>query len=89
MDHPGLLLKNFLREEKMSYNAFAKAIKVPTNRVAEICGGRRSITADTALRLSRFFEPRAEYSESRAEYWMEQQAQYDLFLAEERMKKEK
>ena len=48
--HPGEILRDELVELGFSANVFAAKIKVPTNRVTEILGGRRSITAETALR---------------------------------------
>src|ERR1700744_4702288 len=54
--HPGEILKHeFLTEIKMSQNQLAHAIGVPTNRIHGIVNGTRDITADTDLRLSRFF----------------------------------
>ena len=54
--HPGEILKHeFLEEINMSQNALARAIKVPSNRIHAIISGTRSVTADTDLRLCRFF----------------------------------
>ncbi len=54
--HPGDILKHeFLEEMGMSQNALAKAIRVPANRIHAIVAGDRDITADTDLRLCRFF----------------------------------
>ena len=69
--HPGEILREELVELNLSANAFAAEIKVPTNRVTEILGGRRSISAETALRLARFFG-------TSAQFWMNLQANYDL-----------
>lgn len=55
----------------MSANAFAKALAIPTNRVTGILNGTRAITADTALRLSRYFG-------TTAEFWMNLQQDYEL-----------
>jgi len=52
--HPGEILKDELVEVGISANAFAQALHVPANRITAILNGSRSITADTALRISRF-----------------------------------
>ena len=70
--HPGEILKTeFLEEIDMSQNALAHAINVPPNRIHAIVKGTRDITADTDLRLSRFFG----LSEG---YWLRLQNDYDL-----------
>jgi len=69
--HPGEILKDELAELGLSANKFAEKLSVPTNRVTEILNGRRSITADTALRLSAFFG-------TSAEFWLKLQNAYDL-----------
>ena len=69
--HPGEILREELAELGLSANAFAAKIKVPTNRVTEILAGRRSVSAETALRLARFFG-------TSAQFWMNLQANYDL-----------
>lgn len=69
--HPGEILKDELKELELSANKFAEKLRVPTNRVTEILNGRRSITADTALRLSVFFG-------TSAEFWLKLQNAYDL-----------
>jgi len=70
--HPGeILLEEFLIPMGISQNALARAISVPPRRVNEIVLGKRGITADTALRLSRSFGT----SEG---FWMGLQADYDL-----------
>ncbi len=54
--HPGeVLVEEFLEPLGLSQYRLAKAIRVPLTRTAEICRGRRAVTADTALRLARFF----------------------------------
>lgn len=73
--HPGEILKEaFLDEIGMSQNRLAQAIGVPPNRIHDIVRGRRGITADTDLRLSRFFG----LSEG---YWLRLQNAYDLMEA--------
>jgi len=72
--HPGEILRDELAELALSANAFAGKVGVPTNRITEILAGRRSITAETALRLGRFFG-------TSAQFWMNLQANYDLKTA--------
>jgi len=69
--HPGEILREELVELGLSANAFAARIKVPTNRVTEILAGRRRISAETSLRLGRFFG-------TSAQFWMALQTNYDL-----------
>ena len=70
--HPGeVLLEEFLTPMEISQNALARAIAVPPRRVNEIVLGKRAITADTALRLARFFG-------TSEQFWMGLQADYDL-----------
>ena len=77
--HPGeILLDEFLSEFGVTSYALAKAIGVPTNRVTGIVNGGRSITADTALRLARFFG-------NSPKFWMNLQMHYDLEIAERRV----
>ena len=73
--HPGeILQEEFLKPLNMSQNQLAKAIDVPANRINEIIRGRRGITADTDLRLARFFK----LSEG---YWLRLQNTYDMMEA--------
>lgn len=73
--HPGeILLEDFLSPMGISRYRLAKSIGVPQRRIDEICAGKRSITADTALRLARFFG-------TDAQSWMNLQAEYDLEVA--------
>ena len=70
--HPGeVLLEEFLKPMQISQNKIARDICVPPRRINEIVHGKRAITADTALRLSKYFA----VSES---FWMGLQADYDL-----------
>ena len=70
--HPGeVLLYEFLEPMGISQNKLARAIHVPPRRINEIVHGKRSITADTALRLSKAFG-------TTAGFWMGLQADYDL-----------
>jgi len=75
--HPGeVLLEEFLKPMGMSQNRLAINIGVPARRINEIVPGKRSITADTALRLAKFFG-------NSAEFWLGLQAQYDLDVTAE------
>ena len=79
--HPGEILREeFMKPRDLSQNALARALNVPPRRINEIVMEKRSITADTALRLARFFG-------TTAEMWAGLQADYDLRLA--RYEKEK
>jgi len=73
--HPGeILSEEFLKPLEMSVNALALALRVPATRIGAIVKGERSVTADTALRLARFFG-------TSAEFWMNLQAMHDLTKA--------
>ena len=75
--HPGeILLEEFLKPMELGQYALAKAIGVPPRRINEIVHGARSITADTDLRLCRFFG----LSEG---YWLRGQARYDTEMAKD------
>lgn len=70
--HPGeVLLEEFLKPMDISQNKLARAIQVPPRRINEIVHGKRSITADTALRLSKAFG-------TTPGFWMALQASFDL-----------
>jgi len=70
--HPGeVLLEEFLKPMEVSQNALARAIDVPPRRINEIVLGKRTVTADTALRLARAFG-------TSEQFWMGLQADYDL-----------
>src|ERR1700756_641211 len=73
--HPGEVLgEEFLKPLGMSVNALALALRVPATRIGAIVKGNRSVTADTALRLARFFG-------TSPELWMNLQAMHDLTKA--------
>ena len=77
--HPGeILLEDFLKPLNITRYRLAKSIGVPQRRVDEICACGRAITADTALRLARFFG-------TDAQSWMNLQTHYDLECLELRM----
>lgn len=70
--HPGeILLEDFLKPLGVSANKLAREIRVPPNRIIKIVNGERGITADTALRLARFFN-------MTPDFWMSLQSHYDL-----------
>ena len=73
--HPGEILRDELEELGMSANAFAAALNVPANRISAILTGRRGVTADTALRLSR-------YLGTTPQVWLNLQKTFELRVAE-------
>lgn len=77
--HPGdVLREDFLKPLNMSQYALAKAIGVPQMRISELINRRRGISADTALRLARYFG-------TSPEFWMGIQATYDLEVARDQV----
>jgi addiction module HigA family antidote len=73
--HPGdTIREDFLKPLRMSVNKLALELHVPATRMTEIVHGRRGITADTALRLGRYFN-------TTAKFWLNLQASYDLAVA--------
>jgi antitoxin HigA-1 len=72
--HPGEVLADELEALGLSSAELARTLDVPANRISQIVAGKRSITADTALRLGRYFG-------SSADLWMNLQKIYDLDLA--------
>lgn len=77
--HPGEILKEeFLEPMAISMNRLAIEIGVPVTRIGEIVHGRRSITADTALRLARYFG-------MSPQFWTNLQGAYDLQVAQDEM----
>ena len=77
--HPGeVLLEEFLNPMEISQYRLAKSISVPPRRINEIVHGKRSITADTALRLSRYFG-------TTERFWMNLQSRYDLEVEKDRL----
>jgi addiction module HigA family antidote len=73
--HPGRLLKRELAARSLSANRLALDLGVPSGRVTDILNGRRSITADTALRLGRYFG-------NSAQFWLDLQSQHDIAVVE-------
>jgi addiction module HigA family antidote len=77
--HPGeVLLEDFLEPMGLSQYRLAKDVSVPPRRINEIVHGKRAVTADTALRLGRYFG-------TTARFWLNLQAQYDLDTEEDRL----
>jgi antitoxin HigA-1 len=73
--HPGeVLLEDFLTPMGISRYRLAKALGVPAQRIHDLVHGRRAMTADTALRLARFFD-------MEAQFWMNLQTRYELEIA--------
>jgi addiction module HigA family antidote len=76
--HPGRALKMILDDSDLTANVVALALRIPANRLTEIINGKRSISADTAMRLGRYFG-------TSAQMWMNMQAHYELEVAEQAM----
>ena len=77
--HPGeVLLEEFLEPLGLSQYRAAKATGVPPRRINEIVHGKRAVTADTALRLSRFFE-------TSERFWLNLQTRYDLEVEKDKL----
>lgn len=72
--HPGRILRRELTARDLSANALARALRVPSGRVVDILNGKRAISAETALRLGRYFG-------NDPQFWLNLQAQYDLAVA--------
>ncbi len=73
--HPGEILKDELDELGLSTNALANALDVPTSRITAILNGQRGVTADTALRLARYFG-------TTPQLWLNLQQSFELRVAE-------
>ena len=73
--HPGVILREDLSDAGISLNRLARDIRIPMNRISAIVNGKRSITADIALRLALFFG-------TSPQYWMNLQSNYDIALTE-------
>jgi antitoxin HigA-1 len=75
--HPGEILREeFMKPLGLSMNKIAMDLRVPVTRIAEIVAERRSVTADSALRLARYFK-------NSPTFWMNLQSRYDLEVAED------
>jgi addiction module HigA family antidote len=73
--HPGRLLRRELEARVLSANRLSLDLGVPSGRITDILGGRRSITADTAVRLGRYFG-------NSPQFWLDLQSQYDIAVIE-------
>ena len=74
--HPGeILLEDYINPQGISVNEISKTLHVPYSRLREVVDGNRGVTADTALRLERYFG-------SEAQGWLNLQSAYDLRIAE-------
>jgi antitoxin HigA-1 len=77
--HPGEILhEEFMKPLGLSMNKLALDLRVPVTRIADIVGERRGITADTALRLARYFK-------NAPVFWMNLQTRYDLEVAQDEL----
>ena len=77
--HSGeILLEDFLKPMNLSQYSVARSLGVPPRRINEIVHGKRAITADTALRVARFFG-------MEAQFWMNLQSRYDLEVTKEKL----
>jgi len=74
--HPGRILKREMAARELSANKLALALRVPSGRITQLINGKRGITAETALRLSRYFD-------NSARFWMNLQTRYELAIAEQ------
>ncbi|MGE3145755.1 MAG: HigA family addiction module antitoxin [Pseudorhodoplanes sp.] len=79
--HPGRFLKRELAARDLSANRLALDLGVPSGRITDILNGRRAISADTAVRLGRYFG-------NSAQFWLDLQSQYDIALVEREKGKE-
>jgi addiction module HigA family antidote len=73
--HPGRLLKRELNARALSANRLSLDLGVPSGRITDILNGRRAITADTAVRLGRYFG-------NSPQFWLDLQSQYDIAVVE-------
>ena len=74
--HPGRLLRRELAARGLSANALARALRVPPGRIVDILNAKRAISAETALRLGRYFG-------NGGRFWLALQTRYDLAIAEQ------
>lgn len=76
--HPGLALQEFLEDYDLTQSRLAREIRVPVRRINAIINGERAITADTAVRLARYFG-------NRPDFWLGLQELYDIRDAQNRL----
>jgi addiction module HigA family antidote len=76
--HPGRILKREMMARDLSANRLSLALRVPSGRITQILNGKRGISAETALRLARYFG-------NSAQFWLNLQSRYDLAVVEQTM----
>jgi addiction module HigA family antidote len=76
--HPGRILKREMMARQLSANKLALSLRVPSGRITQILNGKRGISAETALRLSRYFG-------NSARFWMNLQIRYELAVTEQKI----
>jgi addiction module HigA family antidote len=76
--HPGEILLEEMEERRVTINSLARALRVPVSRIDEIVKSRRAVTAETALRLARYFG-------TSAQLWLNLQTGYDLAVAQDKL----
>jgi addiction module HigA family antidote len=74
--HPGRILKRELAARDLSSNKLALALRVPSGRITQIINGKRGVTAESALRLARYFG-------NSPQFWMNLQTRYEITVAEQ------
>jgi antitoxin HigA-1 len=74
--HPGRILKREMMTRELSANKLALALRVPSGRITQILNGKRGISAETALRLARYFG-------TSAQFWLNLQSKYELAVVEQ------
>ena len=76
--HPGRILKREMVARGLSANKLSLALRVPSGRITQIINGKRGISAETALRLARYFG-------NSAQFWVNLQSRYDLATVEQKI----
>ena len=76
--HPGRILKREMAARGLSANKLSLALRVPSGRITQILNGKRGISAETALRLARYFG-------NSAQFWINLQSRYDLATVEQKI----
>ena len=76
--HPGRILKREMAARGLSDNKLSLALRVPSGRITQILNGKRGISAETALRLARYFG-------NSAQFWINLQSRYDLAVVEQKI----
>ena len=74
--HPGRILKREMKARALSANKLALSLRVPSGRITQILNGKRGISAETALRLARYFG-------NSAQFWVNLQSRYELAVVEQ------